>query len=157
MSCKNSKQSGFTLIELVVVILIISILAVTAAPKLLGVNNFDSFAYRDQMVSSLRLMQQQAMQQTNVDSCHKIIIQNKAYGRSNDCVTTTFVADWQNDNTGFSVPASSTVTINSINTATLTFDSWGRVQECSSQCVIEFNNVDSAKLCIESEGYIHAC
>lgn len=157
MVSNKNLHIGFTLIELVVVILIISILAVTAAPKLLGVNNFDSFAYRDQMVSSLRLMQQRAMQQTDSNSCHKIIIQDKAYGRTNDCVSTTFIADWEDDNTGFSVPESSTVIINSVSTTTLTFDSWGRVQECSNQCVIEFNNVDTALLCIESEGYIHAC
>jgi MSHA pilin protein MshC len=61
LSSKN-KQKAFTLIELIVVILIITILAVTAAPKFIGVSNFDSFAYRDQMISSLRLIQQQSMQ-----------------------------------------------------------------------------------------------
>ncbi|TRX52803.1 type II secretion system protein [Thalassomonas sp. M1454] len=157
MSCNKSKSSGFTLIELVVVILIISILAITATPKLLGVSHFDSFAYRDQMVSSLRLMQQQAMQQTDSNACHRVVIQNKAYGRSIDCVSTIFATNWQDDNVGFAVPASSSVTINSLSTSTITFDSWGRAFECSNQCVIEFNNVDTARLCIESEGYVHAC
>ncbi|MEW6997616.1 prepilin-type N-terminal cleavage/methylation domain-containing protein [Colwelliaceae bacterium BS250] len=157
MDTKKTINLGFTLIELVVVILIIAILAITAAPKFIGVNNFDSFAYRDQMVSSLRLMQQQAMQQTNSNSCHQIIIANKSYGRSSDCTAPTLIVGWQDDNTGFSVPDSSTVTINSVSTSTLTFDSWGRAQECASQCVIEFNNADTAQLCIEVEGYIHAC
>ena len=153
MSSKYIK--GVTLIELVIVILIISILAVTVAPKIIGVNSFNAYVYRDQMISSLRLMQQQAMQQTNIAACHQVIVNTNGYGRSADCDNPSLVSDWQNDYTGFEIPSDQSVTISASNT--LTFDSWGRVNECSTGCTIEFVSDDSALLCIESQGYIHGC
>ena len=153
----NKNIQGVTLIELVIVILIISILAVTVAPKIIGVNSFNAYVYRDQMISSLRLMQQQAMQQTNNGSCHQIIINSDGYGRSSDCDAPSLVIDWQNDYTGFEIPSDQSVTISGV--STLTFDSWGRVNECSgaSGCSIDFISIDTATLCIESQGYIHDC
>lgn len=154
---RNQKQCylGFTLIELIAVILIISILAISVVPKMIGSSNFDSFVYRDQMISSLRLMQQQGMQQTDSNSCHQIIVNSDGYGASANCSTNTLIPDWATKNTGFAIPIDSSVQITGM--STITFDSWGRVAECSSGCTIELTNDDSALLCIESQGYIHGC
>lgn len=155
MHNKKQPYSGFTLIELIVVILIIAILAISVVPKMIGSSNFDSFVYRDQMISSLRLIQQQSMQQTDSDSCHQIVVMNDGYGASANCTTNTLIPNWQNENTGFAIPADSSVRLSG--PSTLTFDSWGIVAECGSGCTIELTSDDTALLCIESQGYIHGC
>lgn len=157
-----SKASGVTLIELVVVILIITILAVTVAPRFIGVSSFDAYVYRDQMISSLRLIQQQAMQQTDTNSCHQILLTTEGYGQSNNCSTPSLVPDWDDNNLGFAIPDDSSVTIRSLSTNTFTFNSLGTAEECtglgSSICIIEFRNgSDRASICIEAQGYIHDC
>ncbi|OUS30584.1 hypothetical protein A9Q98_04905 [Thalassotalea sp. 42_200_T64] len=160
MASATRQVSGFTIVELIVVILIITILASTVVPKLFGVSSFDAFVYRDQMISHLRLKQQRAMQQTDPASCHQILIKSdgSGYGSTTDCSNKILTADWHTDNTGFEIPIRSTVLIGSQSSETLTIDSWGRISECTSQCIIEFTNAaDTARLCIESEGYIHAC
>ncbi|KGJ98943.1 pilus assembly FimT family protein [Thalassotalea sp. ND16A] len=160
MASTIRRVSGFTIVELIVVVLIITILAITVVPKQFGSSSFDAFVYRDQMISHLRLKQQRAMQQTDSATCHQILIKSdgSGYGSTTDCRNKILTADWRRDNTGFEIPIRSNVLINSSSNETLTIDSWGRVLECSTQCIIEFTNaVDTARLCIEREGYIHAC
>ena len=55
------KKSGFTLIELVIVIILLGILAATAIPKFIGKDGFEGQAYRDQLLQLLKTVQQQAM------------------------------------------------------------------------------------------------
>ncbi len=158
---KQTKQKniGFTLLEMIIVIIIIAILAVSIAPKFIGVTDFNAYSYRDQMISALRLMQQKAMQDTRESICHRILVNSSGYGEveseNENCVSNSLIADWQTQNTGFSIPAESSATINF--SGPLTFDSWGRVEECDSGCSIEFQSDSNAQLCIEAQGYIHAC
>lgn len=56
-------MSGFTLIELVVVMLIIGVLAVAAVPRLLDSQTFDSRGFNDQTLSALRYGQKAAIAQ----------------------------------------------------------------------------------------------
>ena len=58
-------SNGLTLIELLIVIVLLGILSVTALPKLLGTGGVDESTAQDQMISVLRRMQTQAMQQTD--------------------------------------------------------------------------------------------
>lgn len=57
----NSRQSGFTLVELVTAITIISILAAVAVPKLLDQQAFNERGYADELASSLRAARQVAI------------------------------------------------------------------------------------------------
>ena len=52
---------GFTLIELVVMILIIGILALTVLPRWRGNSGFEERAFRDELVASLRYAQKSAI------------------------------------------------------------------------------------------------
>ena len=55
--------AGFTLIELVVVLLIVGVLAVSALPRLLDRKIFDSRGFSDQAISTLRYAQKEAIGQ----------------------------------------------------------------------------------------------
>ncbi len=55
--------AGFTLIELVVVVFIVGVLAVSAVPSLLSKNIFDSRGFSDQVGAGLRYAQKAAVSQ----------------------------------------------------------------------------------------------
>lgn len=58
-----SAQRGFTLVELVTVIVIVAILAAVAMPRFFDRNTFDSRGYYDQVLSTLRYAQKTAIAQ----------------------------------------------------------------------------------------------
>ena len=59
-------SGGFTLIELIIVIIILAILSATVLPKFFGSNGFSEYAYRSDAIAKLRLIQTKAMQQTTI-------------------------------------------------------------------------------------------
>jgi MSHA pilin protein MshC len=91
-------NSGFTLVELIIVVLLLSILSVTTLPKILDSGDTDELTAQDQIISVLRRMQIQAMQQTNITAaqaladaslCHQLILTSSQLGRpdTNPCDT----------------------------------------------------------------------
>ncbi|KGJ94303.1 prepilin-type N-terminal cleavage/methylation domain-containing protein [Colwellia psychrerythraea] len=75
----NQKALGFTLIELIVVIILISIMSVTVLPKFFSSNGFEEFTYRDEIITKLRAIQLRSMQQTNDEMCNQVHIQTIPY------------------------------------------------------------------------------
>ena len=75
-SFNDKNEYGFTLIELIVVIILISIMAVTVLPKFFTSNGFEEFTYRDELITKLRAIQLRSMQQTTDTVCHQIQIQS---------------------------------------------------------------------------------
>ncbi|MBF4390124.1 prepilin-type N-terminal cleavage/methylation domain-containing protein, partial [Vibrio anguillarum] len=57
-------RRGFTLIELVVVIVLLGIVAVYAASRYTGISSFSSVTTQSEVLASLRLTQNRAMQRT---------------------------------------------------------------------------------------------
>lgn len=94
-------NSGLTLIELLIVITLLGILSATVLPRFVGKGGVEEIAAQDQMLSVLRRMQTQAMQQTNivfletedaeqrVDRCHQLILTSTQLGRPdvNPCLS----------------------------------------------------------------------
>ena len=175
----NNNQSGFTLVELVTVIMLIGILTVTILPKFDGTASYEAHSHRAQLISALRLTQQRAMQQTDPNAvttgqgyCHQLVFDSDItvarYGIPDrlDCTVTNF-SGWQVDATGFEVEARYQVnfTINGkTNPSAVTFDSMGRPivnaslsNNCLGGCLINVQSgVETLQIKIESEGYIHA-
>ena len=57
------QQHGFTLVELITIIIIIGIVAVAAAPRFFDRNVFDSRGFHDQVISTVRYAQKTAIAQ----------------------------------------------------------------------------------------------
>ena len=172
---KNAR--GFTLIELVTVIILLGILAVAVLPKFDGTASYEAHTHRAQLISALRLTQQRAMQQTDTGDgyCHQLIFDDDSsfsrYGVPDrkDCAVTTFsglVPEWEPDATGFEVDSKYQVSFaihGKTNPSAIAFDSMGRpvsnaniANNCAGGCIINVqSSIETLKIQIESEGYIH--
>jgi MSHA pilin protein MshC len=175
-------STGFTLVELIIVIVLLGIVSATALPKLFGKAGTDEITAQDQMISVLRRMQIQAMQQTNPAAfCHQLILTQTQLGLPNvlpcDPVeTNTQLTAAANQNSGlqFMRPANSSLGLSLFNTALPTggtsqtlpflfrFNSLGQPVTnagalISSGLRIEITDVVTYRICIEREGYIHPC
>jgi MSHA pilin protein MshC len=168
---------GFTLVELVTVVLLISILAVSVAPKFDSTASYEAHTHRAQLIAALRLTQQRAMQQTNSSDsyCHHIVFEGHAdytrYGVPDrrDCNNLTFptpnpIEDWVPDATGHLVDSRYHITFNVVKDdailtgpSTVSFDWMGKPGgNCVGGCEINItSSVDTLKVYIEEEGYIH--
>ncbi|WP_019528132.1 type IV pilin protein [Dasania marina] len=67
---KAASQSGFTLIELVSVMVLLGVLAVAAIPSFTGTNDFSAYSAQDQIIAAARMAQQRAMYDRNPSSCY---------------------------------------------------------------------------------------
>ncbi len=161
------KHDGFTLVEVIVVIILVGILSVTVASKFTGSDSFAAHSYQKPLVSALRLTQQRAMQQTKTSDgyCHQIVfdtVTQQRYGvpdRTN-CAITAFPNPFNPDATGLDLSNSTdNVTFALVGGGNIvSFNSMGKPQgNCSGGCLINIaSSVDTVQVKIESEGYIHA-
>ena len=62
-SSQVSHQRGFTLVELITIMVIVGILAVAAMPRFFDRNTFESRGFYDQLISTLRYAQKAAVAQ----------------------------------------------------------------------------------------------
>jgi len=63
---------GFSLIELVSVMVLIGILAVYIAPKMMGSSGYEQYVVRDQLISAIRFAQQHAMFDQASGRCYRL-------------------------------------------------------------------------------------
>ncbi|MCJ8319938.1 MAG: type II secretion system GspH family protein [Colwellia sp.] len=158
----KTRYSGFTLIEVIVVMILIGTLAVAAISKFSGSDSFEAYTYRTSLISALRLTQQRAMQQTDEDHCHQIIFETKRYGIPDrtDCTEVDLPDppdEFLPDKTGLDFSDTS-VTVNIKDGGNIvSFDSMGRPgNDCGGGCIINVGSaVETVQIEIESEGYIH--
>lgn len=147
---------GFTLIELIIVIIILGILSVTVAPKFFTSSGFSEFAYRSDVIAKLRLIQTRAMQQVN-ESCHRVKVTSKQLGKVDCSPDATFVDQELQRATVVAVDINDNV---SFRPEGLIFDfnSYGKpfINDVNSKIEITITGEQSLVIVVESEGYIHA-
>ena len=153
-------MAGISLIELIVVIILISILSVTAGSKFFSSGGFEEYSYRDEVINKLRAVQLKSMQQTN-GSCNEVLFTNTQMGLPDNAACTasrSFSANWQPDIRDVEIDSSHGVTFNSAVIDLLSFDLWGRpLDDCNGGCVINIVGAESTlNITIESEGFIYA-
>jgi len=156
------KKSGFTLIELVIVIILLGIMAATAIPKLVGNDGFEAQAYRDQLVQLLKTVQQQAMscddacrsgRETNPYACNKVIIDTDRFGVPVNCNDTDLPTNFNAPQLGMSQTEADSSAIR-FSPHTIEFDSRGIASNCAG-CNISIIGEQTLLIRIESQGYIH--
>ena len=88
-SSKQQVQTGgFTLVELIVVIVLLAIISVYASSKYMGASRFSSAAAQEQVLSILRQVQLTAMQSNtsnNSNSCRSILMASNQFGVTQAC------------------------------------------------------------------------
>jgi MSHA pilin protein MshC len=58
---RASNNRGFTIVELVVVIVVLGIISAVAVPKFFDLKGYEEIAFRDELVSALRFAQKRAV------------------------------------------------------------------------------------------------
>ncbi len=170
MNAQCQKAKGFTTIELVVVILLLAILSATVVPRFFSSSGFEEYAYRTEVIATLRTIQLRAMQQTDGSQCHQIKItgDGKQLGLldNDNSPGPCHVSNWFDEKDGkynlatedgpthVQVDSDHQITFSGDN---FSFDQMGRPLNCSSPCKISINGGEQTlTVVIESEGYIHA-
>ncbi|MFC3123036.1 pilus assembly FimT family protein [Agaribacter flavus] len=171
-------QSGFTLVELVTVVLILSILSVYVVPRFLSTEGFAERSTQQRLLAALRALQTKAMHDTSSSFCYRMIFNTSsspAYGPSvgryvsgtesascggmiaTDAPENLALTQDEFSRLSLSLAASdSGVGVNYIQ-----FDALGRpttsAGTCNSFCQISLLGQTNTTVCIGSEGYIHVC
>jgi len=149
---KYLNHKGFTLIELVVVVLLVAILAATVLPKFLSSNGFEEYTYQAEVITKLRSIQLRAMQQTNNSECHTVLVVGNALGIPANCTDQS--TGWLSDTTSVVLEPQHNVSFDvSGGNYSFTFDGIGR-PSCNA-CLITILGESTLTVAIESEGYIH--
>ncbi|TKF32749.1 type II secretion system protein [Enterovibrio norvegicus] len=153
-------NKGFTLVELITVIVLIGIISVFAVPRLSGSEAFSVMGARDAGLSVARQVQLRAMQQEDPsDRCNALFATATRMGGSSDTD-----CQWQDDRSDVVDLSDSQVRISPVHT--FYFDLLGRpvsadkTRLCTdaSGCKITLTqSASSASICLNSEGYFYAC
>jgi MSHA pilin protein MshC len=159
-----AKNQGFTLIELVIVIIVLAVLAATALPKFTNKSSFEDYTLQDQLISRLRLVQLQGMNadpanNASQNACYWLVARNSCF----------YHQQTSKSNNVCATPSASTGNIcnsddyNQFNAVTYPqgmlavenyrFDVQGKLVAGNNSIIIQSDN--SLSVTIESEGYIH--
>ncbi|MFT4652967.1 MAG: MSHA pilin protein MshC [Kangiellaceae bacterium] len=173
-------QQGFTLVELVTVVIVLGILALVIIPRFTSNSGFVEYALQKRFMASLRNIQLKAMYDTRSDFCYKInLVLGNTSSASFGPSTTNYVSGNHIASCGTAVDISSPLYLRTqageINANDITFtaqdsgaaityvqfDNIGRAYTsagtCATGCTFTFTGQSSAQVCIADQGYVYAC
>ncbi|TVU62510.1 prepilin-type N-terminal cleavage/methylation domain-containing protein [Vibrio atlanticus] len=158
---------GFTLVELIIVIILIGIVSLFASSRYVGSSSFSTYLVQSEVLASLRLVQNRAMNRS--DYCNRWLLnpnQTQAIqvspSRAEDMCSEVFPSDVTDSSFVDGIQNKVAFKLQTdTNVSYLDFDSSGRAQQCLvSNCQLEISstvNDDSISVCINTEGYIYGC
>ena len=152
---------GFTLVELVAVIILAGILAVTIGGRFFSGSDIDVYAARELLLGHLRRLQLDAL--NNSAGCFQMLLLTDRYGPPdlNPCTASAGFSPGYFDGRGADPYRASLLDGDAplnlpAGRLDLRFDRWGRpAGDCAGGCTLTFNGAISLQLRIEAEGYIH--
>jgi MSHA pilin protein MshC len=150
------KKEGFTTIELIVVIILIGILAVTIIPKMQSTGGYEEITYQNETVTKLRSIQLRTMQDTSGSQCHDVLVTGDKLGIPDDSCT-SFLDNNLNSTTIVKIIEHAVNFQYAGGSTTFSFDSLGRPVNCSSPCQISIVGQEQTLIvAINAQGYIYA-
>lgn len=160
----TTSRNGFTLVELVVVILIMGIMAISVYPRFISADSETAQSQRDILLALSHLVQLQSMQDTVNSStlCPTIVLSATQAGiaTTNPCLASaSFSADVNDPNQiQFGSEASLAVSGATL-PLLLKFDSWGRpTGACANGCTFTMTQSSATfKVCLHASGFIQSC
>lgn len=142
---------GFTMVELILVIVVAGILAAVAVPRMIGRNSFDSRGFADQLAATVRFAQKLAVAQRR-DVFVQLTANDATLCYDAACATP---APGPGGEKPYTVSAPSGVAIASP-VAALDFDASGRPVNIMAQLDIPINGTGTYHVYVEQEtGYVH--
>ncbi|HAS6221754.1 TPA: prepilin-type N-terminal cleavage/methylation domain-containing protein [Vibrio vulnificus] len=154
----NMSSRGFTLVELIVVILLISIVSAYAASRYIGTGSFSAYAAQEQAISIIRQLQVYRMQSNTTNSANpnfELTASGGCLGSTAGCTaaSTPQAAESRSDVMRLDgVSVSSTI-------SPIRFDLRGNPLQTNGSALnsvtITFTaSGESASVCINSQGYV---
>ncbi|MGI2197373.1 type II secretion system protein [Shewanella baltica] len=155
-----SKQAGFTLVELVTTIILISILAVVVLPRLFTQSSYSAYSLRNEFISELRQVQQKAL--NNTDRCFRVTVSVTGFqvsqfpARNGAFCDGTALSPNPLYSQVFQGGAQLVLVSTNSSNFSLDFDINGRPSlACNGPCINVIAN-DTVMINVSSEGYIYA-
>ncbi|EKO3492147.1 type II secretion system GspH family protein [Vibrio fluvialis] len=158
MRAYSCKAGGFTLVELIVVILLVAILSAYAASRFIGVSSFSAYAAKEQAVSIIRQIQVSRMQ-SNLSEAALQSNGHYVLQVSSSCLGSVAACALSNDDQRSDVLRGNNLSFSSsvaLSSQRIQFDLLGNPQnEAAAGVTITITAPDSsASVCINSQGYV---
>ncbi len=163
MNNPKPATKGFTLIELVLVILLLGILAAFAVPKWLGKGGFETQTVRDELLTRLRLVQTVNMHEP-ANRCTQLVVASPHFAHrtyaacpASDDLSSGWTDNLRSRGRLVTPSAGMSISLNNSNNFVLRFDQMGRpLGSCATGCTLLVSDGrETSRIQIESEGYIH--